>query len=426
MKQSQKMAAMLSLAIGLQISGMTAFAAMFQDLQGNWASNAIQDLSNQNIITGYPDGSFRPNGSITRAEFSAVMVKALGLNSSANGAQTFNDVPSNNWAYPAIETVRSAGLVSGYPGGLFAPSRNLTRAEAIAIMSNASRMPVPNDAIVNQILSGYRDSSAIPSWARTGVAAAIQSGIYASNPNSGNAINPTEPATRADVAAMVENLRGKLNLASNGVPQPGQTIQPQNVINGGQGLQGYVSTSVPANTKFMGTLQSGVISSELNKVGDSVTLKLDAPLLSSDNRVVVPADSQIVGKIAQIEPSGRTGKNAVLDINFTEIVTPNGQRLPIQGSIATEDGMLHGGSTKGRIVNTAGRAALGAGLGAALGTAMGPLSGGKVGKGAIYGTAVGGGLGALAGVAAKGKDVSIASGEKVEIKLDQALNINNP
>jgi len=426
MKQSQKMAAMLSLAMGLQISGLTAFAAMFQDLQGNWASNAIQDLSNQNIITGYPDGSFRPNGSITRAEFSAVMVKALGLNSAANGTQTFNDVPSNNWAYPAIETVRSAGLVSGYPGGLFAPSRNLTRAEAIAIMSNASRMPVPSDAIANQILSGYRDSSAIPSWARNGVAAAIQSGIYASNPNSGNAINPTEPATRADVAAMVENLRGKLNLASNGAPQPGQTIQPQNVINGGQGLQGYVSSSVPANTKFMGTLQSGVISSELNKVGDAVTLKLDTPLMSSDNRVVVPADSQIVGKIAQIEPSGRTGKNAVLDINFTEIVTPNGQRLSIQGSVATEDGMLHGGTTKGRVVNTAGRAALGAGLGAALGTAMGPLSGGKVGKGAIYGTAVGGGLGALAGVAAKGKDVSIASGEKVEIKLDQALNINNP
>jgi S-layer homology domain len=424
MKLSLKSATALSLAVSLQLLGIGAFAALFQDLQGNWASNAIQDLSGQNIITGYPDGSFRPNGSITRAEFSAVMVKALNLNSTASGTQTFNDVPSNNWAYPAIETVKSAGLVSGYPGGLFAPSKNLTRAEAISIMSNASRMPMPSDAIANQILSGYRDSSSIPNWARVGVAAAIQSGIYASNPNAGNSINPTEPATRADVAAMVENLRSKLNLANNSAPQPGQSIQPQNVLNGGQGLQGYVSTSVPANTRFTGTLQSGVISSELNKVGDAVTLKLEAPLMSSDNRVVVPANSQIMGSISQIEAAGRSGKNAVLDINFTEIVTPTGQRLPIQASVATEDGMLHGGTTKGRIINTAGRAAIGAGLGAALGTAMGPLSGGKVGKGAVYGTAVGGGLGALAGVAAKGKDVSIASGEKVEIKLDQALNLN--
>jgi hypothetical protein len=425
MKHANKLGALFGLALSVQMAGVPAMAAMFQDLQGNWATNAIQDLSGQNIITGYPDGSFRPNGNITRAEFSAVMVKALGLNASANGSQTFNDVPSSNWAYPAIETVRSAGLVSGYPGGLFAPTRNLTRAEAISILSNASRLPMPSDSSVNQILSGYRDSASIPTWARPGVAGAIQAGIYASNPNDGNALNPTSPATRADVAAMVENLRAKLNLANNNqAPQPGQQLQPQNVING-QGLQGYVASSVPANTRFMGTLQSGVVSSELNKVGDTITLSVDTPLMSSDNRVVVPANSQIIGKIAQIEAAGRSGKNAVLDINFSEIVTPNGQRLPIQGSVATEDGMLHGGTTKGRVLNAAGRTAIGAGLGAALGTAMGPLSGGRVGRGAVYGTAVGGGLGALAAAAAKGKDVSIASGEKVEIKLDQALSLPN-
>jgi hypothetical protein len=426
--KNSKFIALFGLALSVQMAGIPVMAAIFQDVQGNWAGNAIQDLSSQNIITGYPDGSFRPNGNITRAEFSAVMVKALGLNASATGAQTFNDVPSNNWAYPAIESVRSAGLVSGYPGGLFAPTRNLTRAEAIAILSNASRMPMPNDAAVNQILAGYRDSGSIPGWARPGVAAAIQAGIYASNPGQGNAINPTQPASRADVAAMVENLRSRLNLANgNQAPQPGQPLQPQGVFGqpNGSGLQGYVASSVPANTHFTGTLQSGVISSELNKVGDTVTLSVDAPLMSSDNRVVVPANSQIIGKIAQIEASGRSGKNAVLDINFNEIVTPNGQRLPIQGSIATEDGMLHGGSTKGRILNAAGRTAIGAGLGAVLGTAMGPLAGGHVGRGATYGTAVGAGVGALSAAIAKGKDVSIASGEKVEIKLDQPLSLPN-
>jgi hypothetical protein len=434
--KSTKKINVLALALTVQMVAMPliASAAFFPDSQSNWARNAIQTLSDQGIITGYPDGSFRPEGQITRAEFSAVMVKALGLNAAASGTQTFKDVPTNNWAYPAIETVRSAGLVSGYPNGTFMPSRSISRAEAIAILASASRMPMPNDASVNQILSRYNDSGSIPAWARPGVAAAIQAGIYANDPSAGNAINPQQSATRAEVAAMVENLRERLNLAG-GPGQANPNQQPYNgttgsssvsTQNGNQVLQGYVAT-IPANTRFTGTLGSGVISSELNKVGDQVKLSVDTPLVSSDNRVIVPAGSQIIGQISQIEPTGRTGKNATLDINFNEIVTPDGQHYQIHGSVATDDGLLHGGTTKGRVLKALGTTAVGAGLGAALGTAMGPLSGGHVGRGAVYGTAVGAGVGALAAAAMKGKDVSISSGDKLEIKLDQPITVQaNP
>lgn len=429
MKNLKSKVALLALTVQVAAMPLSAMAAFFPDAQSNWAKTDIQTLSDQGIITGYPDGSFRPQGLITRAEFSAVMVKALALSPSATGTQTFNDVPSSHWAYPSIETVRSAGLVSGYPGGLFMPARSISRAEAIAILANASRTPVPNDGAVNQILGNYSDSSAIPAWARPGVAGAIQSGIYANDPNAGNSISPLQPATRGEVAAMVQNLRERLNLAS---APAGNKNAPANNFNNNNGaqqagnntntLQGYVAT-VPANTRFTGTLQSGVVSSELNKVGDQVTLNVDSPLLSSDNRVIVPGNSRIIGRISQIEPSGRSGKNASLDIEFTEIVTPDGQRYPIQGSVATEDGLLHGGTTKGRILRAAGSTAVGAGLGAALGTAMGPLSGGRVGKGAIYGTAVGAGVGALAAATMKGKDVSISSGDKLELKLDQPISL---
>ncbi len=429
MKNIQSKVCLLALTVQVAAMPLTAFAAFFSDAQSNWARNDIQTLSDQGIITGYPDGSFRPQGLITRAEFSAVMVKALALAPTATGTQTFNDVPSSHWAYPSIETVRSAGLVSGYPGGLFMPARSISRAEAIAILANASRTPLPNDGTVNQILGNYSDSTSIPAWARPGVAGAIQSGIYANDPNAGNAISPLQPATRGEVAAMVENLRERLNLAnaapagaSSNLNNANANTGMQTASNTSNALQGYVAT-VPANTRFTGTLQSGVVSSELNKVGDSVTLNVDSPLLSSDNRVIVPANSRIVGRISQIEPAGRTGKNATLDIEFNEIVTPDGQRYPIQGSVATEDGLLHGGTTKGRVLRAAGSTAVGAGLGAALGTAMGPLSGGKVGKGAIYGTAVGAGVGALAAATMKGKDVSISSGDKLELKLDQPISL---
>ncbi len=409
---------LLALAVTVQLASLPllASAAFFSDVQSNWAQGPIQTLSDQGIITGYPNGTFRPEGPITRAEFSAIMVKALGLNAQASGAQTFGDVSTSNWAYPAIETVRSSGLVSGYPGGQFLPGKTINRAEAISILAKASRTGMPNDSTANQILGSYSDSGSIPGWARPSVAAAISNGIFAHNPSEGQLLNPLQPATRADVAAMVENLRERLNI-SGGSNQKNQTSN-----NGGQALQGYVAT-IPANTKFTGTLGSGVISSELNKVGDSVTLNVDTPLVSADNRVIVPANSQIIGKISEITASGRSGKSATLDINFSEIVTPNGQHYPIQGSVATEDGVLHGGTTKGRVLKALGSTAIGAGLGAALGTAMGPLSGGRVGRGAIYGTAVGAGAGALSAGFMKGKDVSISSGDKLEIKLDQPLSV---
>lgn len=423
-------AKILTLALTVQIitSPLMAMAAFFPDSQNNWAKNAIQSLSDQGILTGYPDGSFRPQGLITRAEFSAMMVKALSLNINATGSQTFNDVPTGHWAYPSIETVRATGLVSGYPNGQFMPAKSISRAESMAILSNAARIPMPSDATINQVLADYRDSASIPTWARPGVAAAIQSGIYANDPNAGNLIQPLQPATRAEVAAMVENLRARMNLAGRQAPAAGTTTGSAGMGTqaGTTTLQGRVAT-VPANTKFTGTLSSGVLSSELNKVGDQINLNVDQPLMSADNQIIIPTGSQILGKVTEVQAAGRTGKPGTLDIAFTEIVTPEGQRYIIQGSVATEDGMLRGDTTKGRILKSAGVTAIGAGLGAALGTAMGPLSGGKVGKGAIYGTAVGAGAGALAAAAKKGKEVSISSGDKLEIKLDQPITVQvNP
>lgn len=424
MKQTKTKLLTLALTVQMAAMPLLASAAMFQDTQTNWAKNSIQTLSDQGILTGYPDGSFRPEGLVTRAEFSAMLVKALALNTSATGAQTFNDVPSTHWAYPSIETVRATGLVSGYPNGQFMPSRSISRAESMAILANAARIPMPSDASINQTLSQYRDAASIPTWARPAVAASIQAGIYANEPSAGNAIDPMKPATRAEVAAMVQNLRERLNLAGAPAGQAGQTTggMTMGTTPGGTVLQGRVAT-VPANTKFTGTLSQGVLSSELNKVGDEIRLTVDQPLVSSDNKVIIPTGSQIIGRISQIQPAGRTGKPATMDIDFTQIVTPDGQSYTIQGSVATEDGMLHGDTTKGRVLKALGKTAVGAGLGAALGTAMGPLSGGKVGKGAIYGTAVGAGAGAITAAAQKGKDVTISSGDKLEIKLDQPINV---
>ncbi|MEM0950875.1 MAG: S-layer homology domain-containing protein [Cyanobacteria bacterium P01_H01_bin.74] len=405
----------LALGLGVSLLPLTAMAAMFVDIQSNWANGAIEKLSSAGVISGYPNGTFRPNGSVTRAEFSAVLAKALDLKMTPSGEQTFSDVMTSNWAYPAIETVRKTGLVRGYPSGEFMPNKSITRAEAMAVLSNAARIPMPSNQQVDQILAAYADSAMIPDWARTGIAASISAQIFANNPEAGKTIEPLQPATRAEVAVMVDNLRSRIAMQGDIAANP--TAESNK-----KALQARIAT-IPANTKFTGTLNQGMLSSETNKIGDEIELTVNQPLSSADNLTIIPVGSKIMGKIVELKPAGRVGKAGLMDIDFNEIVTPGGQRYMIEGSIATDDGMLHGDDTKGRILKAAGKTGLGAAIGAAAGTAIAPLSGGKVGKGAVYGTAIGGGAGAVVAAVQKGKAVEISAGQQLEIKLDQPITV---
>lgn len=190
-------------------------------------------------------------------------------------------------------------------------------------------------------------------------------------------------------------------------------------------LQGRVVTA-PAGSYVTGTLTSPV-SSEFARVGDRFTATLGSDLAAGGS-VILPAGSQLEAQVVSVTKAGRAGRNGELDIRFTSAIMPNGQRIPMSARIQTEDGtgLIKGGTTAGRIGKAALKTGLGAGLGAALGTAMGPLSGGEVGRGAIYGTAIGGGVGALAAAWQKGADAVLPGGQPLNIVLDQPLTITPP
>lgn len=206
-----------------------------------------------------------------------------------------------------------------------------------------------------------------------------------------------------------------------------QPQQYQQYNNGGyqqsQTYQGRVST-VPSGTPLSATV-STPLSSEFSRVGDRFMASLGSPITGSDGSIVIPAGSQLEGQVVSVKPAGRTGKAGELDVRFTAAVLGNGQRIPLSARIRTDDntGIIKGSTTAGRVGNTALKTGLGAGLGAALGTAMGPLSGGNVGRGAIYGTAIGGGLGLAKGAWDKGKDAVLQTGEPLNIMLDQPITV---
>jgi hypothetical protein len=189
------------------------------DTKGHWAESYVGELTQRGIIGGFPDGSFKPDDGITRAQFAAIAVKALNL-PSASGPASFADVSASYWANKAIASVSQAGLVTGFPDGSFKPEDKITRAQALVILAKA--LPAQGAADTS-ILNSYGDGSSVPAWAAPSVAKAAKARILVSYPDPSQ-IKPNVNATRADVAALTYQT---LNSLGKNLPQIRVGIEPQ-------------------------------------------------------------------------------------------------------------------------------------------------------------------------------------------------------
>lgn len=112
----------------------------FSDTASHWGASTITKAVKLRIIDGYEDGTFRPNAAVTRAEFAALIVRAFGLTASS-GTTAFQDT-SSNWAAGYIDTLAAKGVVTGYPDGSFKPNASISRAEMATILSRVMNFSV--------------------------------------------------------------------------------------------------------------------------------------------------------------------------------------------------------------------------------------------------------------------------------------------
>lgn len=189
----------LAMAALLLIPG-TTFASVKNDYSNHYASSEIQSLINMGIIKGYEDGSIRPNSSITRAEFVAIVNRAFGFKSGSN--ISFTDVKSSDWYYSEIRAAINEGYIAGYPDGTMRPKANVTRQEASAMLARI--LDIENESSTSY-LDNYSDGKAVPAWAKQAVASMVENG-YLNIVN--NNINSTKNLTRGDMAYSVDRAYG--------------------------------------------------------------------------------------------------------------------------------------------------------------------------------------------------------------------------
>jgi len=186
-----------------KISGNVEFVARdiaqsdFADVAGHWAQAYIEALAEQEVIGGFPDGTYRPNDPVTRAQFAAIINKAFDPTPKRPGSEFF-DVNSGFWGYSAIQAAYRGGFLAGYPEGVFRPEQRIPRTEVLVSLSSGLEL----GAGERQALNKYTDASQIPDWAQGAIAAATQQSIVVNYPDI-TRLNPAQNATRADVAAFV-------------------------------------------------------------------------------------------------------------------------------------------------------------------------------------------------------------------------------
>ena len=178
-------------------------AKSFTDMANHWAKEDVEKLAGKLIVNGTGADKFDPKRNVTRAEFAAMLVRSLGLDSVADATYSFSDVSSTSWYAGSVSAAAKAGIIKG-DGGKFRPTAVITRQELAAMsvraLAYAGKEVKLTDAQVSEALASFSDAGSL-TWAKAEVAAAVSAGIVKGN-DQGKVL-ALSSASRAEAATMV-------------------------------------------------------------------------------------------------------------------------------------------------------------------------------------------------------------------------------
>lgn len=185
-------------------------AITFSDLStSHWAYEAIMEMVDRGIMNGYPDGSFRPNNPVSRAETSVILVKIFKIQPITPKKPSFVDTSTSHWAYSHIEAIHQTRLMSeSISYNQFTPDKNLTRISFVPIQVRALGMKYFAENISEQekaeTLQQFMDQSQVPYWARGFLTIAVKANSISGYPD--RTFKPRKEVTRAEMAALIYEL----------------------------------------------------------------------------------------------------------------------------------------------------------------------------------------------------------------------------
>lgn len=200
--------AILAAALVLALAATPTLAG-FRDTAGHWAERGVARLVARGVVNGYADGTFKPENGVTRAEFSKLIIVALGKAGELPALQgvpsSFTDVPNWHWAKGYLELAYELGLIEGDAQGRIYPDRALTRLQTTIMIMRALgyRHPFTDPAPAN-----YKDLGGLSADERSYIGIASKIGIVTGFPDG--TFRPQDPVTRAQASVLINRLLDRL------------------------------------------------------------------------------------------------------------------------------------------------------------------------------------------------------------------------
>lgn len=294
----------LSLCVFAALAG-NAFAKSYPDLPSNhWAYKQIQALTDEEVLVGYPDGNFKPDETATRAEFAAMVIKALHQDKAPlKKAFEFKDVPYKYWAFNVIQRAINFDLIKDTPDNTFRPEDTITKSESMDIMISALNLDK---------LGAFRAKRAI-----------------------GEFKNPGAPITRAEMAYGLYNMQIQARINPNKKLQDAMRAKRgEGYILKGVTIDGTVAT-IPAGTRVPVMLMTA-LDGKINKTGQCFVTKANKHLVTKDCYIVIAQSSKIDGKITSITPGKLFVRRGKMGLETRTITTPIDQTACFPGLINSD------------------------------------------------------------------------------------------
>lgn len=170
-------------------------AAAFSDIEGHWAKEWINNAVNIGFVSGYEDGTFKPNRTVTRAEFSTLLNNAMKIGISQE--ISFSDVSANDWFYKEVQKSLAAGFFSGYDDKTFKPNNPIKREEVAKVVAGA----ITTGNVDGEGASLLNDYNNIQEWAKVSVDTVYNKGYILGYPDK--TYMPAKPLTRAEAVKII-------------------------------------------------------------------------------------------------------------------------------------------------------------------------------------------------------------------------------
>ncbi len=315
----------IGLLLVLILSGICTYAMDYQDITyGFWAYQDIENLTDNDLIVGYPNNKFEPEKYATRAEYAVSVIKVLNQqNIPIEQMFSFEDIDSSHWAWNYILRAINLDIIKPSDDGYFYPDEPLTRSEIITFLVNILKTEdISKQDAIKALQNSYDDFNDIPDWFKVTAGKAEVLNVIAKEPPRQRYLDYDKYVTRAQLAVFMANLKRAIDgykfekVKEETSPKIAEGITIENVLRDGDVV------TLPAQT-VLPVMVLGQISSDNSVPGEMFQAKFANNIVDYEHHLLFSKDIILIGKILDTTQSKYFLRNGELIFELSAVNNKN-------------------------------------------------------------------------------------------------------